>query len=124
VADIEKMAKAAAKARAAGAPPLAAAAARYGSPKGPEAASPEPEKPVRRRVHIRLKKDIAAQEKDLVPLRDQLLENPGPCSVYIHVPLQAGETVIKTTTQLETSSDGKSMAALKNCTGVAEVWCE
>ncbi|MDR2160374.1 MAG: DNA polymerase III subunit alpha [Treponema sp.] len=124
VADIEKMAKAAVRAKAAGAPPLAAAGARYGSPKNPEAAAAEPQEPVRRRVHIRLKRDAAAQEQDLVPLRDQLLENPGSCSVYIHVPLQAGETVIRTTTQLETSSDGESMSALKNCAGVAEVWCE
>jgi DNA polymerase-3 subunit alpha len=125
-ADIEKLAKAAARSRAAEAPPLAAAKARYGLEKDPEAAGgqePAPQ-PVRHAVHIRLKEGAAAQEENLVPLRDRLLENPGPCSVYIHVPLRTGVTVIRTTTQLGTSSDGDFMSALKNCVGVSEVWCE
>jgi DNA polymerase-3 subunit alpha len=125
VADIEKLAKAAARAKTAGAPPLAAAA-RYSPGKAPEegGGEPAPREPVRRKVHIRLKRDAAEREEDLVPLRDYLLENPGPCSVYIHVPLQAGEKVIRTTTQLGTASDGGVISALKNCTGVGEVWCE
>ena len=125
VADIGKLAKAAARARAAGSPPLAAAA-RYRPGNGPEEPrpGPVPGEPVRRRVHIRLKRDAAAQEEALVPLRDRLLENPGPCLVYIHVPLQAGERVVRTTTQLGTASDKESISALKNCAGVAEVWCE
>ncbi|MDR1618032.1 MAG: hypothetical protein LBS06_03155, partial [Treponema sp.] len=125
VADTGKLAKAAARAKAAGAPPLAAAA-RYVPGKPPEETGrePAPEIPVRRTVHIRLKGGAAAREEGLVPLRDYLLENPGPCSVYIHVPLQAGERVIRTTTQLGTASDDGSINALKNCAGVAEVWCE
>jgi DNA polymerase-3 subunit alpha len=75
-----------------------------------------------REIHIRLNRDAAEQEETLYPLRDYLTENPGPCSVYIHVPLPKGETVIRTATQTGAPSGDES--ALARCAGVAEVWRE
>ena len=73
-------------------------------------------------IHIRLEERAGTQEEELYPLRDYLLRNPGSCTVYIHVPLPEGETVIKTSTQLEIASDQGHIEGLLHCAGVAEVW--
>jgi DNA polymerase-3 subunit alpha len=99
------------------------------APKGPQAAPggapPRRELPRWRELHIRL--DCAAQrEEDLLPLRDELMENPGPCQVFIHVPAPEGrrETVIRTASQISAAASTASIDALKQCFGVAEVWGE
>jgi DNA polymerase-3 subunit alpha len=96
------------------------------APQGEEG-SPEREKPAApafREVHIRLTPLTAAEEAALYPLRDYLFENPGPCSVYIHVPASGGETVIRTATQISAAADTVRLNALTRCAGVAEVWPE
>jgi DNA polymerase-3 subunit alpha len=83
-----------------------------------------------RELHIRLRRTAAGNEKNLYPLRDYLIGNPGPAQVYIHVP-PAGtaappdifpETVIRTAAQLNAAADSEHLAALKHCEAVAEVW--
>jgi DNA polymerase-3 subunit alpha len=92
------------------------------SPRG-EALSREEVFP-RGEVHIRLHKDAADREETLYPLRDYLFENSGPCSVFIHVPVSGGETVIRTATQISAVGDEQHLGALTRCRGVAEAWRE
>jgi DNA polymerase-3 subunit alpha len=80
--------------------------------------------PEKREVHIRLNQETAEREENLYPLRDYLFGHSGPCSVFIHVPASAGETVIRTATQISTSPEPAALEALTLCTGVAEVWRE
>jgi DNA polymerase-3 subunit alpha len=123
VPDLDRLAKAAAKAVAAprresSKPPAGPA------PKDP-AVFPAPvsaAEPPRPTIHIRLNRDAAEREESLYPLRDCLEGNPGPCSVYIHVPLPEGETVIRTYTQ--TGAPAAPGGILACCAGVAEVWEE
>jgi DNA polymerase-3 subunit alpha len=78
-----------------------------------------------RELHIRLG-SAAQREEDLLPLRDELMENPGPCQVFIHVPAPEGrrETVIRTASQISAAASDASIDALKQCFGVDEVWGE
>ena len=73
-----------------------------------------------REIHIRLQERAAAQEEELYPLRDYLMENPGSCSVYIHVPIQDGEAVIRTATQM--LANQAHIDGILQYAGVAEVW--
>jgi DNA polymerase-3 subunit alpha len=120
VPDLDRLAKTAARAAASvpaesPAPPAAGAV-----PDHP--AFPPPSVAEAPRIHIRLNRDAVEQEDRLYPLRDCLAENPGPCSVYIHVPLSEGETVIRTYTQ--TAAPAAPGGVLAHCAGVAEVWEE
>jgi DNA polymerase-3 subunit alpha len=87
-----------------------------------------PMEPRWRELHIRLECTAAQREEDLLPLRDQLIENPGACQVFIHVPVSPpaseGETVIRTANQISAAATTASIDALKQCLGVAEVWGE
>jgi DNA polymerase-3 subunit alpha len=119
VPDLTRLAKTAAR-TAASAPAETAIPAEAPIPApAPAYTSPPVEKPWPA-IHIRLNRDTAEQDESLYPLRDYLVGNPGPCSVYIHVPLPRGETVIRTVTQ----TGAPSSAALARCAGVAEVWEE
>jgi DNA polymerase-3 subunit alpha len=87
--------------------------------------APVTDDPRWREVHIRLDKSPSRRDEDLLPLRDQLIENPGPCRVFIHVTASGGqETVIRTASQISSSAATASVDALRRCLGVAEVWGE
>ncbi|MDR0450123.1 MAG: DNA polymerase III subunit alpha, partial [Treponema sp.] len=92
-----------------------------GAQNGPPAENKAPET-LFREIHIRLGRDAADEDAALYPLHDCLVDNPGPCSVFIHVPLTGGETVIRTASQINASAAAISIDALKQCAGVAEVW--
>jgi DNA polymerase-3 subunit alpha len=78
----------------------------------------------KREVHIRLNQETAEREENLYPLRDYLFGHSGSCSVFIHVPASAGETVIRTATQIRTSPEPAALEAITLCAGVADVWRE
>jgi DNA polymerase-3 subunit alpha len=118
--DLDRLAKTAARAAAAN-PAKTAESPFPDYQPAPAHSSPAAEKPCPE-IHIRLNRDAAEQEETLYPLRDYLAENPGPCSVYIHIPLPRGETVIRTVTQ--TGAPSSTGGALARCAGVAEVWEE
>ncbi|MDR2786681.1 MAG: DNA polymerase III subunit alpha, partial [Treponema sp.] len=84
-----------------------------------QAAQAVPETAVRE-VHIRLVPEAAKQEEALYPLRDYLLDNPGPCLVYLHVPVEGGEMVIQAGSPL--AADSARLDGLKNCGAVDTVW--
>ncbi|MHB9293467.1 putative DNA polymerase III subunit alpha [Hollandina sp. SP2] len=75
-------------------------------------------------VHIRLNAHATEQEETLYPLRELLMDKPGSCSVFIHVPITEGETVIRTTSQISVASDTATIDSFVRCAGVVQVWCE
>jgi DNA polymerase-3 subunit alpha len=75
-------------------------------------------------VHIRMRQEAFDQDESIYPLRDYLTGNPGPCAVFIHVPVDGGERIVRTVTGIGTVSESEPLAALGNCAGVAEVWRE
>jgi DNA polymerase-3 subunit alpha len=117
--DLEKILKSARRKETAGAPQSETARAVRERPE-----EKPPEGPVFREVHIRLTPLPEAEESVLYPLRDYLFENPGPCSVFIHVPGPTGETVIRTATQISAAADPIHLKALTGCAAVTEVWPE
>ncbi|MDR2374987.1 MAG: DNA polymerase III subunit alpha [Treponema sp.] len=88
---------------------------------GTDAGTPGQERPWRE-LHIRL--GAARLDEDLLPLRDELMENSGPCQVFIHVPQGTRETVIRTASQISANAGPDSINALKRCPAVADVWGE
>ncbi|MDR1319479.1 MAG: DNA polymerase III subunit alpha [Treponema sp.] len=75
-------------------------------------------------VHIRLRREALDRDENLYPLRDYLAGSPGPCAVFIHVPVSEGEQVIRTVTGLGAAPETTVPDALGRCAGVAEVWRE
>jgi DNA polymerase-3 subunit alpha len=73
-----------------------------------------------REVHIRLVPEAAKREEALYPLRDYLLDNPGSCFVYLHVPVEGGEMVIRAGSPL--AADSARLDGLKSCGAVDTVW--
>jgi DNA polymerase-3 subunit alpha len=92
-------------------------------PADPAARAAAPEI-LRQELHIRLHTGGAVREKDLSPLRDFLIDHPGPTPVFIHVPPpdDAGrETVIRTGMQIAAAGQ-EQLAALEENPAVAEIW--
>jgi DNA polymerase-3 subunit alpha len=89
----------------------------------PVSPPPPPEKAVAEKVfqevHIRLTERAAEQDETLYPLRDLLMKTFGSCTVFIHVPITGGETVIKTD---RLRASGTAIDALTHCEGVAAAW--
>ncbi|MCA1949158.1 MAG: DNA polymerase III subunit alpha [Treponema sp.] len=77
-----------------------------------------------REIHIRLKTEICTKEENLYPLRDHLFEHSGPCSVFIHIPVPGGESVVRTATQITSGADSWALESIGMLPGVAEVWRE
>jgi DNA polymerase-3 subunit alpha len=73
-------------------------------------------------LHIRLDKAAARHAEQLYPLRALLSRQEGACSVYLHVPLEQGEKVVRTTAALTASSDAEYLARLKNVAAVDDAW--
>jgi DNA polymerase-3 subunit alpha len=75
-------------------------------------------------VHIRLLREALDRDEGIYPLRDYLAENPGSCTVFIHVPVSSGEKIIRTVTGIGTVVERDSLGELSGCAGVARVWRE
>jgi DNA polymerase-3 subunit alpha len=87
----------------------------------PAEAGGEEAGPSYRELHIRISQVLAEREENLYPLRDCLIDNPGSCEVFIHVP-DEGQTVIRAARGIIAAADEAAISALKNCGGVAAVW--
>ncbi len=85
---------------------------------------PTPAVPEKRAVHIRLTEAAALADEALVVIREALLENPGKCAVYIHLPAPGNELVIRTTSQMSATADDEAIAAFSRCGGVDAAWTE
>jgi DNA polymerase-3 subunit alpha len=90
------------------------------SPSSGEAPSPA-ETPAHS-LHIRLVKAAACNAEQLYPLRALLSRQEGACSVYLHVPLEQGEKIIRTPAALTASSDAEYLTRLKNVAAVDDAW--
>jgi DNA polymerase-3 subunit alpha len=77
-----------------------------------------------REVHIRLNEGTADLEENLYPLRDCLGDISGSCSIYLHIPLERGEGIVKASAQVTSSADQTTLDTIGSCVGVAEVWRE
>ncbi|GAB1484717.1 DNA polymerase III subunit alpha [Treponema sp.] len=77
-----------------------------------------------REVHVRLQEGIAEEEERLYPLRDHLFEHSGSCGVFIHIPSQGTETVVRAANQISASPDAWALEALSQCPGVLAAWKE
>jgi DNA polymerase-3 subunit alpha len=77
-----------------------------------------------RELHIRLSQNALSGKENLYPLRDRLFEGSGPCSVFIHVPLAAGEGVVRAAAQITAGVEKAAIDDLALCEGVAEAWRE
>ena len=75
-----------------------------------------------RAVHIRMRQEAFERDEGIYPLRDYLAGNPGPCTVFIHIPVSGGEKIVRAVTGIGAVSERG--AVLDNCAGVAEVWRE
>jgi len=73
-------------------------------------------------VHIKLKEGAADNNEELNILRDYLAENSGLCTIYVHIPVEDGEKIIKAKSGLDTVNIDNVINGLKNCNSVAEVW--
>jgi DNA polymerase-3 subunit alpha len=81
-------------------------------------------------VHLRLGL-LPRHEEELYPLRDALDEEPGPCSVYFHLPeadaqvaaaASHREVVVKAHAQITCSASEESLERLKSVSPVVEAW--
>jgi DNA polymerase-3 subunit alpha len=77
--------------------------------------------PSYREVHIRLTENAADHDDELIRLYDCLLTKTGSCTVFIHVPIQGRETVIRTAPQLKVTSS--VLDSLQSLTGIDKAWC-
>jgi DNA polymerase-3 subunit alpha len=76
-------------------------------------------------VHLRLG-SAPAHEEDLYPLRDALFDEPGPCSVYFHLPgedaARRREVVVKANVQITCSASEEALERLRAVSPVQEAW--
>ena len=72
-------------------------------------------------LHIRLQKTAAENEDTLYSLRNFLAANPGLSTVYIHVPVPQGETVIRTANQIKPDP---AASELQRWPEIANIWEE
>ncbi|MDA8426080.1 MAG: DNA polymerase III subunit alpha [Treponema sp.] len=72
-------------------------------------------------VHLRLR-DAISDEEDLYGLRDAILDEPGSCNVYFHVPSERGEAVVKAHVQITCSASEPCLERLREVPVVEAVW--
>jgi DNA polymerase-3 subunit alpha len=90
----------------------------------PATEAPPPSQPPAHSLHIRLARAAACNAEQLYPLRALLSRQEGACSVYLHVPLEQGEKIIRTPAALTASSDAEYLTRLKNVAAVVDVWLD
>src|SRR5512142_1870252 len=75
-------------------------------------------------VHLRLG-SLPSHEEELYPLRDALDEEPGPCSVFFHLPAPADGAscpVVKAHAQITCSASEEALERLRAVGPVVEAW--
>jgi len=73
-------------------------------------------------VHIRLHQGASGNNVGMLELRDYLAENSGSNTIFIHIPVDNEEKVVRAATGLDMSGNGYVMEGLKQCKCVAEAW--
>jgi DNA polymerase-3 subunit alpha len=88
----------------------------------PNASSAGGISPQNHALHIRLYKAAATNAEQLSSLRALLSRQEGKCSVYLHVPLEQGEKVIRPSAVMTARADTEYLVRLKNDVAVDDVW--
>jgi DNA polymerase-3 subunit alpha len=123
IADIAALSRSAAKKAAAGEDPKVSATP---SPFAPGAAqrsnAPQPATVTTaanasRALHVLLADEAAGRDEGIYPLRNYILEHPGPRSVFIHIAANGGQ-IIRLNTGISLDAE------FKNCAGVIKTWEE
>ena len=73
-------------------------------------------------IHIRLKNDAVEKEENLFPLRDYLAENTGSCSMFLHIPINDGEKVVRIYSGINYTGNINVINELENNVCVEKVW--
>jgi len=73
-------------------------------------------------VHIRLHKGASEKKDEMLELRDYLAENSGSNTIFIHIPVNGEEKIIRAASGLDMSGNGYVIEGLKQCRSVAEAW--
>jgi len=73
-------------------------------------------------IHIRLHKGASENKDEMLELRDYLAENSGSNTIFIHIPVDSEEKIIRAASGLDMSGNGYVMEGLKQCRSVAEAW--
>jgi len=128
VKDITGMCRsAAAKADAGEEPKVPASESRAAvsvSAEAPEQDPPPPPPPLMS-VHIRLGGGAADRDETMFPLRNYLAGHPGPCPVFIHVPISGDvNKTIRVDGGLSIEAEKEALGVLEGCIGVAKAWKE
>jgi DNA polymerase-3 subunit alpha len=76
--------------------------------------------PAENEVHIRLACGAAQAEDVLLSVRDTLFENQGACVVFIHIPVEGRETVVRGSALLKAAP--AAAENLRRLSAVADVW--
>ena len=124
VLNINKLVKAAAKKAAeepAVLPPNSSNGGVTGNSISGREAEPAEAKPQYREIHIRLKAGVANNTTILYSIRNCLIENPGPYPVFIHLPSNKGETIIRIAGQINAAIPA-AIDALTQYADAAEAW--
>ena len=80
-----------------------------------------PKTPYYHELHIRLKEHAADNEEQLQALYDCLAGKNGACMVFIHVPVEGRETVVRAASQIKVAPS--ILSSIKNYAGVENAWC-
>ncbi|MDR1859165.1 MAG: DNA polymerase III subunit alpha [Treponema sp.] len=77
-------------------------------------------------IHIRLDGEAAGRDQGIMPLRNYLSRNTGPCPVFIHLSGNGdgSEKIIRAASGLSLEAEKEALGVLEGCVGVAEAWRE
>jgi hypothetical protein len=81
-------------------------------------------------IHIRLDSEAARRDQGIMPLRNYLSGNTGPCPVFIHLAdgngngNGNGEKIIRAAVGLSLEAEKEALGVLEGCVGVLEAWRE
>ena len=74
-------------------------------------------------IHIRLSDELE-DEDGLDDLRDFVLDCPGRCDVYLHLPGENGDRIIRASSAMRISDEAEVLERLRRSQVVVDVWRE
>jgi DNA polymerase-3 subunit alpha len=75
-------------------------------------------------VHIRLNNEAVKKEETLLPVKNYISLHKGNCFVYLHLALDSGEAIVRTTSSMRIAQDKQHIDTLKDLNAVDDVWWE
>jgi DNA polymerase-3 subunit alpha len=75
-------------------------------------------------VHIRLNNEAVKKEENLLPVKNYISLHKGNCYVYLHLSLDSGEAIVRTTSSMRIAPDKQHIDTLKDLNVVDDAWWE